>query len=236
MVAAVAFTGFSARSRLRPHGGPAPSRRYERRRPEKTPLHRVVSENLENWLAWREAAERPVPGSVEEELRGYLECGLLCFGFARARCTGCGQAFVVAFSCKGRGVCPSCNGRHMTQTAAHLADHVIPPVPVRQWVISVPKRLRGMLADRPAVVNALTKTFLAEIERTLITASGVTAAADTPSASRPRLGAVSFLHRFGSALNQHVHLHMRVTEGVFPPPGRSLRPIWPRSPSGCVAE
>ena len=217
MVAAVAFTGFSARSRLRPHGGPAPSRRYERRRPEKTPLHRVVSENLENWLAWREAAERPVPGSVEEELRGYLECGLLCFGFARARCTGCGQAFVVAFSCKGRGVCPSCNGRHMAQTAAHLADHVIPPVPVRQWVISVPKRLRGMLADRPAAVNALTKIFLAEIERTLITASGVTAAADTPSASRPRLGAVSFLHRFGSALNHHVHLHACVTDGVFVP-------------------
>lgn len=30
----------------------------------------------------------------------------------------------------------------MAQTAAHLVDHVIPPVPVRQWVISVPKRLR----------------------------------------------------------------------------------------------
>ena len=113
MVAAVA--GFPARSRLRPHGGPAPSRRYERRRPEKTPLHRVVSEKLESWLAWREAAERPVPGSVEEELRGYLECGLLYFGFARARCTGCGQGFVVGFSCKGRGVCPSCNGRHMAR-------------------------------------------------------------------------------------------------------------------------
>jgi len=27
--------------------------------------------------------------------------------------------------------------------------HVIPPVPVRQWVISAPKRLRGFLADRP---------------------------------------------------------------------------------------
>jgi hypothetical protein len=92
---------------------------------------------------WREAAERPVPGYVEEELRGYLECGILCFGFARALCTGCGQAFVVAFSCKGRGVCPSCNGRHMAQTAAHLVDHVIPPVPVRQWVISVPKRRRS---------------------------------------------------------------------------------------------
>ena len=53
----------------------------------------------------------------------------------------------------------------MTQTAAHLVDHVIPPVPVRQWVISVPKRLRGMLADRPPAVAALTKIVLAEIER-----------------------------------------------------------------------
>jgi hypothetical protein len=110
-------------------------------------------ENLESWLTWREAGERPAPGYVEDELRGYLECGILCFGFARARCTCCGQGFVVAFSRKGRGVCPSCNGRDMAQTAAHLADHIIPPVPVRQWVNCVPKRrrsrqrLRGMLAD-----------------------------------------------------------------------------------------
>ena len=54
-------------------------------------------------------------------------------------------------------------------TAAHLVDHVIPSVPVRQWVISVPKRLRGMLADRPAAVAALTKIFLDEIERLLCT-------------------------------------------------------------------
>ena len=168
-----------------------PARRYERRRPDKTPLHKIASEHLESWLEWRDQAERPVPGYVEDELRGYLECGLLCFGFARAVCMTCRTGLVVAFSCKGRGVCPSCNGRHMAQTAAHLVDHVIPSVPVRQWVISVPKRLRGMLADRPAAVNALTKIFLAEIERTLITDSGVTAAADTPSASRPRLGGIS---------------------------------------------
>jgi hypothetical protein len=125
---------------------------------------------------------------LEIRLRGYLECGLLCFGFARALCTDCGQAFVVAFSCKGRGVCPSCNGRHMAQTAAHLVDHVIPPVPLRRWVISVPKRLRGMLADRPAAVNALTKIFPDEIERFLLTASGVNPAANTPTSARPRLG------------------------------------------------
>jgi hypothetical protein len=215
MIASAA--AFPTRPRIRPHAGPAPSRRYERRRPEKTPLHKIVSENLESWLEWRERAERPVPGYVEEELRGYLECGILCFGFARALCTGCGQAFVVAFSCKGRGVCPSCNGRHMAQTAAHLVDHVIPPVPVRQWVISVPKRLRGMLADRPAAVAALTKIFLDEIERLLSAAAGGTGAANTLTAARPRLGAISFLHRFGSALNHHVHLHTCVTDGVFVP-------------------
>ena len=215
MVAAV--KGFPARTRLRPHGGPAASRRYERRRPEKTPLHRVVSENLESWLAWREAAERPVPGYVEEELRGYLECGLLCFGFARAVCMTCRTGFVVAFSCKGRGVCPSCNGRHMAQTAAYLADHVIPPVPVRQWVVSVPKRLRGMLADRPRAVAALTKIFLDEIEWLLCAAAGVASDAATPASARARLGGISFLHRFGSALNHHVHLHACVTDGVFVP-------------------
>jgi hypothetical protein len=105
----------------------------------------------------------------------------------------------------------------MAQTAAHLADHVIPPVPVRQWVISVPKRLRGMLADRPRAVAALTKIFLAEIERLLLAASGFNPAANTPASARPRLGGISFLHRFGSALNHHVHLHVCATDGVFAP-------------------
>jgi len=43
----------------------------------------------------------------------------------------------------------------LDQTDAHLANHAVPPVPVGQWVISVPKRLRGMLADR---LNSLIET------------------------------------------------------------------------------
>ncbi len=66
MIASAA--AFSVRPRLRPHAGPAPARRYERRRPDKTRLHKIVSENLESWLEWREAAERPVRGHVEAEL------------------------------------------------------------------------------------------------------------------------------------------------------------------------
>jgi len=90
-------------------------------------------------------------------------------------------------------------------------------VPVRQRVICVPKRLRGLLADRPAAVAALTKIFLDEIERSLCAAAGLTSAANTPASARPRLRAISFLHRFGSALNHHVHLHACVTDGVFVP-------------------
>ena len=47
--------------------------------------------------------------------------------------------------------------------------------------------------------------------------SGPTRAGDRPSVARPRLGAVSFLHRFGSAINHHVHLHACATDGVFVP-------------------
>jgi hypothetical protein len=111
----------------------------------------------------------------------------------------------------------------MAQTAAHLVDHVIPPVRVRQWVISVPKRLRCFLANRPEAVAALTKIFLAEIERLLSTAVGVMIDAAAPAAARPRLGAISFLHRFGSALNHHVHLHVCATDGVFMPAADDAR-------------
>jgi len=56
---------------------------------------------------------------------------------------------------KRRGVCPSCNGRHMAQTAAHLFDHILPPVPVRQWVISPPRRPWGGPRETPATASAL---------------------------------------------------------------------------------
>ena len=134
--------------------------------------------------------------------------------YALLRCdTGCNSKTRASAA----AVCPSCNGRRMAQTAAHLVDHVIPPVPMRQWVISVPKRLRCFLADRPNAVAALTRIFIEEIERLLCTAAGPTRAGDRPSVARPRLGAVSFLHRFGSAINHHVHLHACATDGVFVP-------------------
>ena len=105
----------------------------------------------------------------------------------------------------------------MAQTVAHLVDHVIPPVPVRQWVISLPKRLRGVLGDWPKAVAAVTRIFLAEIEKLLCLERLRCDEQATPPSPRPRVGAVSFLHRFGSGLNRHAHLHAAVTDGVFLP-------------------
>ena len=110
-----------------------------------------LQQNLETWLAQRRAGRLaagadwvvdPVPAFVERDLRKFFECCILAHGFARARCDKCGQDFLVAYSCKGRGVCPGCNTRRMVETAAHMVKHVFPAVAVRQWVVVFPKRLR----------------------------------------------------------------------------------------------
>jgi hypothetical protein len=61
----------------------------------------------------------------EQEFRDFLTCGILAHGFARLRCTECALERLVPFSCKGRGVCPSCGGRRMTEGAARLVDGVL---------------------------------------------------------------------------------------------------------------
>jgi len=51
----------------------------------------------------------------EGEFRRYLECGIPTHGFARARCGECKHDFLIAFSCRGRAVCPSCNAGCMAE-------------------------------------------------------------------------------------------------------------------------
>ena len=87
-----------------------------------------------------------LPKFVEQEFRDFLTCGVLTHGFARLRCIDCAFERLVPFSCKGRGLCPSCGGRRMTEYAARLVDDVLPRVPVRQRVFSLPHRLRDLLA------------------------------------------------------------------------------------------
>jgi hypothetical protein len=190
---------------------PAASPTYRPRRPTATPLYPVVQHHLKTFLA-RTAEADPlgngIPWWVEKDFRAYLRCGILAHGFARARCEDCGHERLIPFSCKGRGICPSCNTRRMAELAAHLTDHVLPHLAARQWVLSVPKRLRPFLHHNPDIAGAVLRIFLRAIRTTLRHAS--------PSApAHAQLGAVSFLHRFGSSLNPHLHFHVVVLDGVF---------------------
>jgi hypothetical protein len=44
----------------------------------------------------------------------------------------------------------------MCNAAVHLTDRVLPDVPVRQWVLSVPFELRFLLASNADAFTALT--------------------------------------------------------------------------------
>jgi hypothetical protein len=96
----------------------------------------------------------------------------------------------------------------MAETAAYLVEHVFPQVPVRQWVVTFPRRLRYFLHRDPVLLGRVRRSVLRTIE------SGLRRRC--PGAPRDsRFGAVSFVQRFGSALNAHTHLHCCVTDGVF---------------------
>jgi hypothetical protein len=123
---------------------------YRPRRPTATPLYPVVQHHLETFLARAEEADplcAGVPRWVDRDFRAYLRCGIPAHGLARVRCGDRGQERILPFSCKGRGVCPSCNARRMAEVAAHLTDHVLPHLALCQWVLSVPKRLRPYVSS-----------------------------------------------------------------------------------------
>ncbi len=113
---------------------------YERRRPEQTSLYRMVREHYATFAAEVDHASGGTgpPQFVKDEFAAYLDCGILACGFMRLTCEGCVRDTLVAFSCKRRGICTSCGTRRMAETPADLVDHVLPRVPVRQWVAVVP--------------------------------------------------------------------------------------------------
>ena len=184
---------------------------YRPRSPEATVLHRVVREHLATFLEDARATSAHgfgLPGFVEREFREYLACGVLAHGFMRVRCGSCGDEHLVGFSCKRRGVCPSCTSRRAVDAAAHLVDAVLPVTPMRQWVLSLPIKVRWVLARRPALVGRVLAVFLRALSTwqrrrgRAVGASGAT-------------GSVTFVQRFGSAMQLSIHYHVVMPDGVF---------------------
>ena len=179
---------------------------YVPRNPEKTVLYGVVAGHLETFLARQRERDRVVPRFVERELRAFLDCGVLARGFLRVHCDACGLDRLVPYSCKKRGFCPSCGGRRMADTAAHLVDRVIPEVPVRQWVLSVPFALRYRLAYDSSLVRDVLQIFVRTIFASIRRRAGIPA-----SNRQARCGAVAFVQRFSDALNLDPHFHVLAT-------------------------
>ncbi len=182
---------------------------YVPRRPTETVLHQLVRANLESFLAYARANyDGGLPRYVEQEFRAYIRCGDFSEGFSRAHCDACGHDLLVAFSCHGRSICPSCCGRRMANVAAHLVDRVLPDVPVRQYVLTLPYELRRLAAFKADVLTALARIFVEAVFARYRSRAG------SDGIESPQCGSVNFVQRFGS-LNLHVHFHLLALDGVF---------------------
>jgi len=97
----------------------------------------------------------------------------------------------------------------MAAASVHISDRVLPDVPVRQFVLSVPYELRMLLASRSEVLSALIRIamrvvlgFYRKRGREL-------------GLGRVEAGALSFVQRSGGSLNSNPHLHSIAIDGVY---------------------
>jgi len=105
----------------------------------------------------------------------------------------------------------------MADTAAWLVDRVLPRVPVRQWVLTLPYPLRYRCAWDARLMTEVLRAFLrslfADQRRRARRLFGI---------PRGHNGSVTFIQRFGSALNLTPHFHVLVLDGVYPGPSHDL--------------
>ncbi len=187
---------------------PAPTRPYERHRPEETLLYQLIETHYPAFRAQLEAQGQTLPAFVKQEFDEFLKCGRLDYGFLRVCCEDCKHERLVAFSCKRRGFCPSCGARRMAESAALLVDEVLPKEPIRQWVLSFPYELRFLLAQQPAMMGKVLEIVYRTVATHLVKKAGF-------NKRTAHTGAVTLIQRFGSALNLNIHFHMLFLDGVY---------------------
>ena len=138
----------------------------------------------------------------------------------RLRCDDCTAERLVPFTCGGRGFCPTCCARRMTERASHLVDYVIPEVPVRQYVLTLPFRLRFLAAFdhdlRRAVLRVFTNSVFAHYRLR----------ARRIGLDDSRCGSVTVTQRFDSRLGLNVHFHSIVLDGVYVRTDPDSRPVF----------
>jgi len=173
-----------------------------RRAPETSVLHEAFRRG------WPEVSGT-MPASVRQEVERYLQCGDVRYGFAEVACGSCGESRLLAFSCKGRGWCPSCTTRRAVATGAHL-EAVLPRVAHRQWTLSLPFTARFPVVKQPKLLKRLEVRLVKAVWRWQRREAKRLGADGTL-----RGGAVCFWQWFGSALQLTPHLHLLVPEALW---------------------
>jgi len=201
---------------------------YRPRRPKETPFYQLVEEFYPQFKAVYQERYQECYGfwrpAIDTAVEKFLECGDLQHGFARVRCPDCAHEFFVAFSCRGRCFCPSCHQKRALQTAHWVSREVCAPVAHRQFVFTIPKRLRIYFRFDRRLLGLLCQAAWAVVKTVLQSVSG------RPDAAAGMIGAIQ---TFGDLIHWHPHIHALVAEGVFLPDGKFLKLPKLASPAGA---
>lgn len=182
---------------------------YRRRAPEKSVLHEAFRRGFAEVSEW-------LPARVKREVVSYLRCGDVRYGFVEVTCDGCRESRLVAFSCKGRGWCPSCTTRRAIETGA-LVEALVPRVAHRQWTLSVPFSVRVAVVKQPGLLKRLEVWLVKAVwhaQRVKARRLG--------AKGRLTGGGVCFWQWFGSRLQLTPHLHLLVPEAVWTSAGDAV--------------
>jgi len=146
---------------------PAP---YKPRHPERTAFYQLFETHFDSYVQAYEERFEPRSGPlrpvVVRSVEEFLACGRLQGGFARIRCPKCHAEHLLAFSCRTRNFCSSCQAKRAALFAEKLAKEILAPVAHRHWTFSIPRVLRGLFERERALLGLLSQTAYASILKT----------------------------------------------------------------------
>ena len=130
------------------------------------------------------------------------------FGVERyvIRCGHCRKEYLLAFSCKTRYFCPSCQAKRVAAFVEWVSEQILEAVDHRQLVWTIPRALRPTFRRDRRLLGELARCAWKTLEDYTQTQSLDRAAA---------AGAIVAIQTYGDQLNFHPHLHSLVSNGVW---------------------
>jgi len=142
---------------------------YRPRHPERIGFYQLFETHFDSYVrAYEERFEArsgPLRPVVVRSVEAFLDCGRLQGGFARIRCPKCRDEHLLAFSCRTRNFCSSCQAKRSVLFAEKLVTEVLAPVPHRHWTFSIPRVLRGLFERDRKLLGLLSQTAYADFSR-----------------------------------------------------------------------